>query len=322
MKPSLQQNSIIYLACPANYATGGTELLHQLANKLNSLGRTARIYYYNNKQKDPVHPQFADYKVPYVKKIVDTRQHLLLVPEGKTNFLKKFRHIQKAIWWLSIDFYFHTRDEKIFWFVRRKVRPILNLADMAKKYKVDYHFVQSYYASHYLSKFNLPSFHLSDYLNRQFLHEAKSISYSNRENQVLYNPKKGLAFTTQLIQLTPDLKWVPLQNLSVSQVAELFKTSKVYVDFGNHPGKDRFPREAAVMGCIVITNKQGAAAFAEDLPIPEEYKFSDTEINSIILKIRESLTQYEKHVSKFDTYRNFIHTEEAVFTEQVKSLFL
>lgn len=52
--------------------------------------------------------------------------------------------------------------------------------------------------------------------------------------------------------------------------------SKVYIDFGNHPGKDRIPREAAISGCIVITGKRGAAAFAEDVCIPETYKFDES----------------------------------------------
>jgi hypothetical protein len=38
----------IYVACPANTATGGPELLHQLAyHFINDLGIKAYIYYYN-----------------------------------------------------------------------------------------------------------------------------------------------------------------------------------------------------------------------------------------------------------------------------------
>ena len=35
------KETIIYIACPANVMTGGPELLHQLAHKLNKLGFNA-----------------------------------------------------------------------------------------------------------------------------------------------------------------------------------------------------------------------------------------------------------------------------------------
>lgn len=322
MKPQLQSDSLIYLACPANYATGGTELIHQLANRLNKLGRKAYIYYFNYKKKNPVHPRFVEYNVPFVKKVEDVNDHLLIVPEGKTNLHLKFKSIQKAIWWLSIDFYFHTRDEKIFWFIRKKVRPIMDLAEMSRKFGVDYHFVQSHYAADFLKNFKLESELLSDYLNRKFLTEAKLISFEGRHNRVLYNPKKGFEFAQRLMAAAPEISWVPLQNLSVAEVADFFKTSKIYIDFGNHPGKDRFPREAAALGCIVITNKAGAAAFNEDLPIPAKYKFEGDDLNPIIQMINNCLTNYERHALDFEAYRAFINTEEEVFENQVKKLFL
>lgn len=322
MKPRLATHSVIYIACPANYATGGTELIHQLASKLNALGRKAFIYYFNYKEKNPVHPRFAEYQVPFVKQVEEKEDNLLIVPEGKTHLLEKFTAIQKAVWWLSIDFYFHTRSEKIFLFIRRKIKPIENLAEMSKKYGVDYHFVQSHYAANFLKKFGLASSLLSDYLNKKFLSDADSISFKGRKDRVLYNPKKGLEFTTKLMQAAPGIDWVPLQNLTVAEVADLCRTSKIYVDFGNHPGKDRFPREAAVMGCIVITNKEGAAAFREDLPIEEKYKFEKKEIGPILQVLKDCLANFEAHVGDFDSYRTFIRKEEEMFTEQVKTLFL
>jgi len=322
MAPSLKPHSIIYIACPANYATGGTELIHQLANKLNALGRKAFIYYFNYKEKNPIHPRFVEYNVPFVKHIDENKDNLLIVPEGKTNLLENFSTIQKAVWWLSIDFYFHTRNEKVFWFIRKKIKPIENLAEMSEKYGVNYHFVQSYYAADFLKKFNLESHLLSDYLNKKFLTDASTISFQGRQDRVLYNPKKGLEFTTKLMQAAPNINWVPLQNLTVAEVAELCKTSKVYIDFGNHPGKDRFPREAAAMGCIVITNKQGAAAFREDLPIPDKYKFENGKTGPILDLINECMARFEKYAGDFDSYRTFIHKEEEMFTEQIKSLFL
>lgn len=62
--------------------------------------------------------------------------------------------------------------------------------------------------------------------------------------------------------MAQDLRWVPLIGMTTEEMRSCMSKSKVYIDFGNHPGKDRIPREAAISGCIVITGKRGAAAFA------------------------------------------------------------
>jgi len=55
----LNKNSKVYVVCPANVATGGPELLHQLVYKLNIFGIEAYMYYYNTKKgKDPVHDEY------------------------------------------------------------------------------------------------------------------------------------------------------------------------------------------------------------------------------------------------------------------------
>jgi len=61
------------------------------------------------------------------------------------------------------------------------------------------------------------------------------------------------------------------------EVIKLLQKAKVYIDFDYHPRKDRLPREAAILGCCVITRKRGSAKFFEDVPIPDEYKFEDKE---------------------------------------------
>ncbi|KAL3809235.1 hypothetical protein ACHAXA_005283 [Cyclostephanos tholiformis] len=54
-----------------------------------------------------------------------------------------------------------------------------------------------------------------------------------------------------------------------------------YIDFGPHPGMDRLPREAALAGCIVITNREGAAAHDEDVPLPQEFKFRTFDVEAL-----------------------------------------
>ncbi|MGC8650994.1 MAG: hypothetical protein ACP5S8_08540, partial [Hydrogenobaculum sp.] len=67
MSVEIYKNSKIYIACPANFATGGPELLHQLGYHLiNDLNIEAFMYYYNfdsSKFSNPVHPAYKIYKV-------------------------------------------------------------------------------------------------------------------------------------------------------------------------------------------------------------------------------------------------------------------
>lgn len=150
------------------------------------------------------------------------------------------------------------------------------------------------------------------------------MTYQKKEDIVLYNPKKGKEFTEKIIrQSPPDINWVPLINLTTNQVHELIKKSKVYIDFGSHPGKDRFPREAASLGCCVITGKRGAAKYHQDVPINDKYKFDDKTKNipDIIEQIKFCLANYSSEVNNFSDYRSFIKNEKRIFSEDVKKIF-
>lgn len=117
-----------------------------------------------------------------------------------------------------------------------------------------------------------------------------------------------MEFTKKLINSAPDLTWIPIENLTTEGVKNLLCESMVYIDFGNHPGKDRFPREAAICGCCIITGKRGSAKYFEDIPISDYYKFDEDEslIPQIIDKIRFCLTNFEEESLNFKEYKDFI----------------
>ena len=107
------------------------------------------------------------------------------------------------------------------------------------------------------------------------------------------------------------------------EVLNLLLKSKVYIDFGTHPGKDRIPREAAMCGCCVITGKRGSAKYYEDVPLRDDFKFDDKEenIDKIIDKINLCLENYEEQNKNFDEYRKGIIGEEEKFEEDIKKIF-
>jgi hypothetical protein len=143
-----------------------------------------------------------------------------------------------------------------------------------------------------------------------------------RENRVLY-PARGQWFTGHLRKWAPDLDWQEISGFTPAQVQELFRTSKLYVDFGKHPGKDRMPREAAIQGCCIITGRRGAAGNPFDVPIPRAYKFTDSrlKIPQVVRAIRDILTGYDDRISEFSLYRRTIEAERQEFTVQAARAF-
>ena len=318
----INDTSMIYVACPANHATGGTELLHQLVHKLSKKGFPVKIFYYNagiNSKEGLVHPAFEKYGCESVTSIIDEAKFVLIVPEIKAELLLKYKNLKKVIWWLSVDnFYWKPRRIRIARFFG-----FYKSIDINNRQKLDIHahLVQSHYAKDHLEMKGITNiYYLSDYLNEAFFVPSEKVQ---KENVVLYNPRKGWKFTKKLIKASQELQWRALENMSPADIVNLMRRSKVYIDFGNHPGMDRFPREAAISGCCIITGRKGSAAFDEDVAIPAEFKFKDVkvEINNIIAKINSCMMNYETEYIKFNEYRDFIEKQESDFEKDIDKIF-
>ena len=95
--------------------------------------------------------------------------------------------------------------------------------------------------------------------------------------------------------------------------------AKVYVDFSDHVSKDLMVRRAALLGCVVITNKVGAAANDVDICIPPEFKFDDTEeeFPNIVKKIRAVLDNHKKAYDAQKKFLDEIFSEQENFTRNV-----
>lgn len=184
------------------------------------------------------------------------------------------------------------------------------------------HFAQSYYARDFLCQAGIHSDLLTDYLSREHL-EGNSPGRS-RQNVIAYNPKKGAEVTKQLMAVCPEFKFQPIQNMTSVQVANFLRSCKVYIDFGNHPGKDRPPREAVMAGCCVITGRSGAAAYFEDTPVPDRYRL-DPRSPGFEQNFRKVMSdvfdRYEDYVVDFDDWREHIRSEHANFRAQVAQYF-
>lgn len=327
----VNDKTIIYVACPAFNKTGGTELAHQLVYEINRQGKKAIIVYYDYQSGgENVNPAFKIYVNKYatLKDIVDDENNVFIVPEIKIDLLDKYHHIKKCVWWMSVDNFVKRNgffNAASFYGVNNAIKHCIKGRITFTKKKIPKnatHFYQSEYAKEYLLKNGIEkSFRLSDFINQSYLIQECQLN-NKRENNVLYNPKKGIEFTRKLIDSAKDLNWIPLQNMTTEEVRNILQKSKVYIDFGNHPGKDRFPREAAISGCCVITGLRGSAKFYEDIPIGQEFKFKDDDsnIDNVIEKIRECINNYDEQYPKFQKYREFIREEYNIFQKDVSKI--
>lgn len=159
---------------------------------------------------------------------------------------------------------------------------------------------------------------LFDYIHAKYT--DSSFDISQKQNIVCYNPVKGLAVTNQIKSLNPDINFVPIVGMEENQIIDLLKTSKVYIDFGHHPGRDRIPRESAILGNCVITNSSGAAGFFNDIPSGKKYKTSDVE--EIGIAIRNCFENYETVIDEFSLYRSSIKNQKEQLHNLAKQYFL
>lgn len=327
--------SKIYVLCPAQVKTGGTELLHQLVKELNHLGKDAYITYLEVPENEAVmNAAFSHYAECYLTEqdIEDSAENILVVPEIYCPIMKKYLLIKKYIWWLSVDNYllhnsFADRRRLAGAGSALKARLTGKLQDKTALVKTaQLHLCQSRYAAEYVEGIGVAKTqitYLSDYVNDVYLKNCENQKQMVKEDVILYNPKKGAAFTKKLMEAAPKLRWIPLINMSTEEVQHRMQTGKVYIDFGNHPGKDRFPREAAISGCIVITGMRGSAKYHDDVPIPQKYKFDETtvHVDEITARIKECLTNYEVCNRDFEGYRAYIAGEKAQFAADVRRIF-
>ena len=330
----------IYIAAPAAFHSGGPELLHQLCFKLRKHGYDAIMWYCTVPGQDEVlvHPLYEPYENP-ARKYLDIEgdsasKRYCVLPEATP--MKSYIEALEAlsiipiIWWLSVDnYFFPNMPPDSPWFGDDP-----DIAGM--KQKPISHLIQSAYAGWFVrERMRIPEkvgiYTLKDFLRKEYLtKDDKAMPLSkDRLPVVLFNPKKGGEFTNKLLNYAQGqrenegLIWWAIIDMIPEQIAYLISKSRLYIDFGNHPGMDRMPREAAVGGCCVITGKKGAAAFYEDVPIPDIYKFDDIDDNipDIFSMIVELVFNYDAHIERFANYRAFIRPQETQFEEDMISAF-
>lgn len=325
------QYQTILIACPGNAMTAGPEAIHQLASDLIRLGHNAAVVYFPFSETFETPEPYKKYGVP-IAKYRDIQGELIIFPEIVTTYGFKVKHAQAAIWWMSVNNYTCVRygypwRDKLRYFknVAKGLRPLRGIGSLSKMK----HFAQSYYAMDFLKSNGISSLLLSDpiplYTSKQYLSELpQRLSTAIRSNTILYNPHKGKKIIQSLILHFPDFHFFPLSGFNREQLATKFLESKLYIDFGHHPGKDRLPREAAIHGCCVITGLYGSANNHIDVNIPEAYKIDNRSVhffNHFKAQVNLIFNHFEECAEEFSDYRSTIAQEQIEFDRQIEEAF-
>lgn len=306
----------VFLVSYANYATGGTELLHQFARCLIDNGVDSYMIYPDaNGIDSPVPEPFLKYCVPYTSHYVDAADTVLVLTETQVHMADICKKGMVMFWWLSVDSYYNYPLVK-----ERLLRgggawDVFGL----KERKNALFFAQCQYAMDFLEQeMCIEDCHfLKDYINDEIMDLAlRCRDALERDDICLYNPKKGGAEALQPVMeaCRKDIQWIALRGFTPRQMALLMCKAKVYVDLGGHPGKDRMPREAAVCGCCVLTNRRGSAAYQEDVGIAPQYKIADEgNVEAILAKVYDLVDHYQDRREEYASYRAVIEGEKAEF---------
>jgi len=350
----LKKNSILYVLAPSKTSTGGPEGLHQLAYNCQKFFKvTTRMVYLPSSHNDPVHKNYRGFKLKFTNKIQDNSNNVLIIPEQYIylQYSLQFKKIKKIIWWLSLDNYFgfkfRSENSK---YVRSIIKLPYNLINLFNKITNYYfgiltfqdylktlfflgnfskykevnqahlHIMQSHYAYEYF-KNRLPNVKLLYDYQREPIIKSLTKTVKKKKDIICYSNKSNDFI--KLIKSHTKLKFIPLIGLNSKEIIDVFKKTKIYLDFGYHPGKDRMPREAALFDNCIITNRRGSAKNNVDIPINRKFKFKEkySNLNEIKNTLNYILKNYKKEILKFRFYKKKILEEKTVFKKQLSSIF-
>lgn len=328
----MQNKAKYYIFTPAKTRTGGPEALHQLAYYMHQLGMEAYTVYYAYSgfpKAEPIN-QYKQYEVQVVRyeDVEDVPANYVIAPENAPWCLNGFKKAQKCIWWLSL----HANEVKKGSLKERArlMKRRLLREDLSHYRHIDFNPDHCWHlcASKHTYLFASQSYKQSkvDYLvepiSLDFLRMGNADLPAEREDVVLYNPSKPSAIMSELLK-RGRFNYVPLKGFTPEGLAERYKKSKLYVDFGHFGGPERMPKEAVYYGCNILVANHNAASNDFDVAIPQKYKVEDAEsAEQVESRIADMLEHYEAQHADFLPFREKVERLEKNFLSQLKELFL
>lgn len=306
----------VYIVTSGDMITGGPEVSHQLADALNQDVERAFMVYFPARFDVPA--PYRNYRVRPVAAETIEPDSIVVLPEPCAQMVTCWPRSDIYFWWLSVDgaaiaanIRGSDLDEELRTLLQRHVTK---------------HLYASEYARSYLADRGVAAHRLFDPQRLEYRQALAQPLTQERPNLLVYNPKKGgEARTRQILDMLDGrIEAIPITNMLPDKVQDLLTQAKVCIDFGDHPGKDRLPREAAACGACVLVNQRGSAANALDVPIPDEFKIDDTRPgfeHVVADKVRALMDDFPRQQARFNDYRNQIAQDSADFFEDVAAIF-
>lgn len=328
----------VFVYYPKGKQSGGPEALHQLVDSLRRQGVDAFLVPYPQSIHKERVEQYSHYDAPESSRIEDTDDAAVVAGEGQYALLFRVRHAAVICWWLAIESsvlyqslrlpylrpYEAPRNRTIGFAKDRTIEAIGRFRRLS--YRDDHftHVTQSQYAWSFLAdrKKTLPSM-LSDFTPNQEFISSFSTAPTARHG-VSFNATKAQHLTSEVAKACPNVDFIPIQNMTQTEVYAALGQSSVYLDLGAHPGKDRIPREAALTGCVVSVALRGAGAHTSDVPLPFEHKVRlDGDMTANARDTIEAiLRDREIAFAKQASFRAKISAEKKTFDGETKAIFI
>lgn len=291
--------------CPAGCATGGPEAIHAFVSELNKAdGVRARIWYWDVNSSHPMPEEYEKYGCEYVLDMEPDFDGVIIVPEIWANMVMEFTQCTRMVYWLGIDAYAGWTQES-------------HRGDFLKDDRI-IHIAQSQYAVDFLRSIGVKHIiKCVDVVNMDFYADYEE---PVRNNVVLYNPAKATPFMYKVMETCNDISWQPIAGMTRAQVIDAMRHCKLYVDFGEFPGRERIPREAVLSGCCLITSKIGSAGYEEDFMHWYKFESKESHLWAIKRKIHDVLDNYEECRHDFDLFRLSLRNDIERMKEQCRGV--
>lgn len=285
----------VYIVAPAHAYTGGPTALFQLCHYLSEYFNVdAKIAFTDIRSgEDPVHPNYRKFKCGWLplQKVEDSPRNLMIFPETLISLSHRFRSSKKAIYWLAVDDFFlslrsSSKLSRLLLYLllgikyrcipsrlmRNDAAQYISYKEIIKAMKnlelrnflneIDLHIAQSEYAKNFLINLGVNKekiVKLREPLEEEFLNV--DVDFAAKQDIVTFNARKAFSIVNNVILKIKErdkaVKIIPLLNVGKEKMIKILSKSKVFIDIGFHPGRDRPAREAAVLGNVVIVNRRG-----------------------------------------------------------------
>lgn len=314
----------IAIATPIGVETGGPEALHQLCAKLRLFGLNAYLFPIAGTENSKPVERYRNYKAPIDTSI--NAETLLIVPEVVPEMIKIAN--KAMIWWLSVD---NSPLNKL------SQKDIPNFKDINENqisdtqknetpYNIEFwtkfysskvlHYAQSYYARNTLkSKFHTSAEMLTDYISDDYNLKIGS----QAKSQISFSAKGGEHFEYFKNSLT-NHEVIRIADFNRAEVIENLAKTRLFIDIGHQPGRDRMPREAALLKAHIILNNAGAGGLFRDAPLSTYFKIDVANKELSLQKILEYLNKSPKPSPSQIVYRKWVESQEKTFEKEVKNL--